>query len=159
MYLKCPPTPPTPPRPIQALTGVPDIMLRVKCSGDGLIFQSTWALFALQLDAAAILVHLLLASCKTEKLNLSFNFLSVLTSHFPCSSNGRRVASLQATPVGLFTDLRCPGCLRTKACFYEPMSGRLREESSNLSSWKCSADRVGPAGSISFSAHISLLFY
>lgn len=63
-------------------------------------FSKYLALFALQLDAAAIPVHLLFASCETKKLNLSFNFLSVLTSHFPCSSNGRRIAFLQATPVG-----------------------------------------------------------
>lgn len=46
-------------------------------------FSKHLALLALQLDAAAILAHLLFTYCETKKLNLSFNFLSSAYKSLP----------------------------------------------------------------------------
>lgn len=123
-------------------------------------FSKHLALLALQLDAAAILANLLFTSCETKKLNLSFNFLSSAYKSLPMFlKTGDAPLSFGLHLWGFCTDLRCPGCLSTKALFNEPVSGRSREEeSSNLSSWKFSADHVDPAWSISFSANINLFF-
>lgn len=97
---------------------------------------------------------------RNQKVEFIFQF-SVkclqVTSHVPQTDDSPLSFGLHLW--GFCTDLRCPGCLGTKALFYEPGSVRLREEeSSNLSSWKCSADHVGPPWSISFSANIKLFF-